>query len=793
MKNYTAFKLFILALLSAALVAVATWYGLNTLGSLVKTVERSAQPDSLRSHIDRMIFRLNDAESNMKSYTLSNNEQYRINYLENIDSLNRDTIRLQILAAQIPTSKAQVETLSKLLVAKQEIHISLMRIRYVDVLVDSAILNTSQPDIFSTLKNKATTKNTFLRRVFSKNKIKSEQLYDSLQRREFALQTLQANMNASPEFTNSKMNELITNELLLIRKDDSVSNAIHNVLMNLQQAADNLNSNEAQSATSTVQAASKRLQWLAIAGSLLLIVLVLAIYRDLIRAAKLRRELDAARKKAEALANAKELFLAEMSHEMRTPLSAIAGMSSLMQNNKSNNQEKYVEAIHHSSNHLLDLLNDLLDEASMHAGKLKLSFSNFSLTTLLKEVDAILNPKAVSENISFSIHNNCNSEFNFHSDPLRIKQILINLAGNAIKYTNTGDVHIIVNCIQQESNNCKLEFVIKDTGKGIPQSRLQNLFERFENDIDQQRESTGLGLYITKQLVDLFKGTILVNSEVNVGSTFNVIIPVAISDEKIRFDKVDASTKKIFNGQNILVLEDDEWNGVIAKEMLTELGANVTLAVNGIEAIHALDNSSFHLAFFDIQLPDISGIDLIQQLRSNPSNPNATIPVYALTADLIRNPIESLINVGFTDGFLKPLSFEKLTSYFQNKIEVVKDNNQKLNYSLDAIERLTNKDPKATEYFISLFMKTSSETLSKIKAAIVNKDFETAAANAHKLIPSYQQFKVEELIPFLQMINEYKSRYPSPQEALELIEFVVTQSNKLFESLQQEITLLTNK
>lgn len=781
-----------LALLSAALVAVATWYGLNTLNSLVKTVERSSQPDELRSHIDAMIFRLNVAESNMKSYTLSNNEQYRINYLENIDSLNNDTIRLQILASQIPTSKPQVETLSKLLIAKQEIHFSLMRIRYVDVLSDSAILKINPTDtIQQNIKQPA--KNNFLRRVFSKNKIKSEQLYDSLQRREFALQTLQANMNASREFTNSKMNELITSELLLIRKDDSVSNAIHNVLTNLQQAADKLNTQEAQSATTTVQAASKRLQWLAIAGSLLLIVLVLAIYRDLIRATKLRRDLDAARKKAEALANAKELFLAEMSHEMRTPLSAIAGISSLMQNNKSNQHEKYVYAIHHTSNHLLDLLNDLLDEASLHAGKLKLSFSNFSLPKLLLEVDSILNPKAAAKNISFTIKNNSNIEFNFHSDPLRIKQILINLAGNAIKYTNAGQVEIIVNCIQQKDDNCKLEFTIKDTGKGIPPSRLQNLFERFENDTDQQRESTGLGLSITKQLVDMFNGTIEVKSEVNVGSTFIVSIPVTISNEKIINEKVGASTSIVFNAKNILVIEDDEWNGVIAKEMLTDLGANVTLVVNGVEAIQTLDNNSYDLAFFDIQLPDISGIDLIQQLRSNPSNQNATIPVYALTADLIRNPIESLINVGFTDGFLKPLSFEKLIIYFQNKNEVISDNNNTMNYSLEAIERLTNKDPKATAYFISLFIKTSTETLLKIKAAIEEKNFEVAAANAHKLIPSYQQFKVEELIPFLQMINEYKARYPSHQEALDLIEIVVSQSNKLFESMQQELTLLANK
>jgi signal transduction histidine kinase/DNA-binding response OmpR family regulator len=792
MKNTTAAKLFVLALLAASLVAAATWFGLNTLDSLVKTVERSSQPDALRSHIDAMIFRLNAAESNMKSYTLSNNEHYRINYLEHIDSLNKDTVRLQLLAAQIPSSKTQVQILSKLLVAKQEIHFSLMRIRYVDVLDDSAILKINPPDTILRINNQPA-KNNFLRRIFSKNKIKSEQLYDSLQNRKLALQALQANMNASREFTNSKINELITNELLLIRRDDSVSNAIHSLLTNLQQAADELNTLEAKAATTTVQAASKRLQWLAIAGSLLLMVLVLAIYRDLVRAAKLRRDLNAARKKAEALAKAKELFLAEMSHEMRTPLSAIAGMSSLMQNNNSNPHEKYVEAIHHTSNHLLDLLNDLLDEASMHAGKLKLSFSNFSLTTILKEVDAILNPKASSKNISCTIQNNCITEFSFHSDPIRIKQILINVAGNAIKYTNFGNVHIIVNCIQQKENNCNLEFTINDTGKGMPQSRLQNLFERFENDIDQQRESTGLGLSITKQLVDMFNGTIDVKSEVNVGSTFIVTIPVIVSNERSNTEKVIASSSNVFNSKNILVLEDDEWNGLIAKEMLTVLGANVTLVVNGVDAIQALDNSSFQIAFFDIQLPDISGIDLIQQLRSNPSNLNSSIPVYALTADLIRNPIEGLINIGFTDAFLKPLSFEKLTNYFQNKNKVITENNHTMNYSLDAIERLTNKDPKAMEYFISLFIKTSTETLSKLQLAIREKNFETAAANAHKLIPSYQQFKVEELIPFLQMINEYKSHYPSHQEALELIEIVLTQSNKLFECMQQELTLLAKK
>jgi response regulator of citrate/malate metabolism len=192
-------------------------------------------------------------------------------------------------------------------------------------------------------------------------------------------------------------------------------------------------------------------------------------------------------------------------------------------------------------------------------------------------------------------------------------------------------------------------------------------------------------------------------------------------------------------------------------------------------------------------LPDISGIDLIQQLRSNPNNPNVSIPVYALTADLIRHPVDSLVNIGFTDAFLKHLSFEKITNYFQNKSEVVTMNSKSMSYNLESIERLTNKDPKAMEYFIALFIKTSSETLAKIKSAIDEKNYENAASNAHKLIPSYQQFKVEELLPFLQIVNEYKSRYPSHQEAVELIEFVVSKSNNLFECMQQELTLLAKK
>ncbi len=364
----------------------------------------------------------------------------------------------------------------------------------------------------------------------------------------------------------------------------------------------------------------------------------------------------------------KSLFLASMSHEIRTPMNSILGFTELMLTAETDESKKEkLEIIHYSGNHLLGLINDILDLSKIEAGKVEMHPIPLNIHKLLNNIYNIMKVKADEKQIEFEV--NCTKLKNIIvlTDEQKLSQILINLISNAIKFTDTGRVKI-----STLYENEILHIDIEDTGIGIPEDKLDSIFEAFEQVYDPakvEKEGTGLGLAITRKLVQLMEGTITVCSSLGKGTTFVVHLPMKISE--IGF--LEGNTKKHkpatptlsphdFTSQmeklHILVVDDNNINQVLMQSVLLNLNLNSNIVSDGQLALEYLESNPCDLIFLDIQMPVMDGLETIARLRTNPNT--SEIYVIALTANAMEGEEAKYISAGFNDCLTKPFRLDVL-------------------------------------------------------------------------------------------------------------------------------------
>jgi signal transduction histidine kinase/CheY-like chemotaxis protein/HPt (histidine-containing phosphotransfer) domain-containing protein len=401
-----------------------------------------------------------------------------------------------------------------------------------------------------------------------------------------------------------------------------------------------------------------------IGGALEVTLLALALADRITLERQEKERLGRERAVAQAATAAKSEFLARMSHEIRTPINAVTGFTDLALRTPDEAQRvDYLRQIRSASRALLTIINDILDMSRVEAGKLALAPQDFKLLPLLDSVREMFALQAADKQVELAVSASPEVPPALRGDPVRLEQVLINLLANALKFTERGRVALGVTLDSATPGEAVLRFEVTDTGIGIGPEERARLFEPFsqaDESITRRYGGTGLGLAICKQLVELMGGTIGVDSERGRGSTFHFTVRLGRVAAPTPDTQPESAALPHFAGARVLVVEDNALNQRLAKELLAALGAHVTVAANGLEAVAAVEGGAFDAVLMDVEMPQLDGLEATRRIRALPSG--GGVPVIAMTAHAQAGSREQCLAAGMTDFISKPVTAHGLAS-----------------------------------------------------------------------------------------------------------------------------------
>ncbi|MCL2304947.1 MAG: ATP-binding protein [Planctomycetaceae bacterium] len=375
---------------------------------------------------------------------------------------------------------------------------------------------------------------------------------------------------------------------------------------------------------------------------------------------------------ATAANKAKSLFLANMSHELRTPLNAVVGLTNLLLKTPMNDRQKdYTEKMRQASTSLLDIINNILDYSDVDAGKMKLYRSVFELGPIIDDLVNSFRQRYSDSSVELRVKQDASIPTSLTGDPLRLKQVLFNLIDNAYKFTEQGSITVSVTVMRRDSNNVLIEFVVEDTGIGMTRRQMESIFAAFsqaDNSATRKYGGTGIGLTITREMVELMGGKITVAGQEGKGTVFTFScpfqVPEGVSDSLPVLPTAQSIPDDTLRGMKVLLVEDNKINAMITTELLKSVGIDVTLAVNGAESLDRLADAvkggrvpAFDLILMDLQMPVMDGYEATKIIKETPEYKD--IPVFALTAHAFAEERDRCLELGMQEHLAKPIDVEK--------------------------------------------------------------------------------------------------------------------------------------
>ena len=477
---------------------------------------------------------------------------------------------------------------------------------------------------------------------------------------------------------------------------------------------------------------------------------------------------------AEAAVKSKQQFLSNMSHEIRTPMNAIIGFTKVVLKTELNEKQKeYLNAIKISGDALIVLINDILDLAKVDAGKMTFDHIPFKLAASISAMLHLFETKIQEKNLTLiKKYDNTIPEF-LVGDAVRLHQIILNLVGNAVKFTSEGSITVGVRMLKEDADKATIEFAITDTGIGIPENKLGNIFDDFQQATSGTSRiygGTGLGLAIVKQLVEPQGGTIHVKSKPGAGSTFSFVLDFKKTKAKTELEAdLGVELEDGIKNVKVLVVEDIALNQLLMKTLLEEFGFEMEIAANGKLAIEKLRNNTYDIILMDLQMPEMNGFEATEHIRNELKS---LIPIIALTADVTTVDVEKCKAVGMNDYISKPIDekvlYTKIIKYLK-KTEKPKNNEMEPKEnaqtqaikctSLDYLKKLTKNNTASINEMIEVYLEETPVLVQAMKTAILKQDWESLRVAAHSILPSFSTMGMApEFETITKTIQEYAIR-----------------------------------
>lgn len=478
-------------------------------------------------------------------------------------------------------------------------------------------------------------------------------------------------------------------------------------------------------------------------------------------------QLDAQKKIAEKAVLARDSFVANMSHEIRTPLNAVIGFTDLLaQTDLDDVQREYIESVQIAGENLLLIVNDILDLSKIESGNLAIDSEPFNLKKTLKHVYDLLKVKRQKE-VEFNLFLDAEMPDVVVGDQGRLNQILVNLIGNSLKFTNEGEVTVSVKKIEETEDNYTLKFSVKDTGIGIQKNKLTTIFERFtqgEESTTRTYGGTGLGLNIVKQLIELQNGEIKVKSELNRGSEFIFIL--SYKKAQVIEAPVKSMSKNDLGHLKILLCEDNVLNQKLAKSVINNFGFDLDIAHNGEEGIELLSQNEYDLVLMDLQMPLKDGYQTTEYIRNEM---NSSIPIIAMTAHSLVGEQERCYKVGMNAYVPKPFKQSVLLKAIKTVMNPDNDISHKRVLNLSFLDEMSCGDPDFRKEMINLFIEKIPAQTAQLEEAFHNTDHDTVKKLAHNMKSSLDIFMLEDLSNCVSIIEEEAKANEFTSETLDKV------------------------
>jgi PAS domain S-box-containing protein len=536
---------------------------------------------------------------------------------------------------------------------------------------------------------------------------------------------------------------------------------------------------------------------------------VIGFAQDISERIQAERELRLAKKVTEDGARAKEVFLANMSHEIRTPMNGVLGIAGLLAKTMLDDQQRhYLKLIQESANNLLLLVNDVLDLEKIVLGKLQFEHVVFSLADRIDLCLQSFNYKAQEKGITLLHDKLLGDEIVVLGDPYRLSQILNNLIGNAIKFTEQGVVVIETRLVKKSENEVRIAFAVRDTGIGITESQLELIFEPFMQAhvaISRTYGGTGLGLSICRNLINMMGGVLKVESEAGKGSCFSFELPFAISSSKLNQSTVTQEINyQSLGNRHVLVAEDVELNQYLVKHILESWGFTVDIANNGREALELLQSNRYDLVLMDIQMPEMDGMEATREIRRLADASKAAIPIIALTANALKGDSEKYIAAGMNDFLPKPFTEQKLFHIIYNNLKngaqapaVTAMNNetntkaasQEKLYDLTMVQTISGGDVSFIKRMVQLFIDTMPPSLNEMQQETRQQNWAQVGKQAHKIKATIDSMGISSLKEDIREIEANGKKGENLDKIPGLVERVVQVVEACMDQLRGDFNL----
>ncbi|MFH1118387.1 MAG: ATP-binding protein [Bacteroidota bacterium] len=841
--------LFVIALIAVILAGILVKKNTEVLKDTYTILSKN-DPETLR--LRDLLANLTEAENNFRVYSITNNQNYLSLYNGLIAkvAISLDSLKQDALDDQVKLSR--LDSVSILLARRQEMidayliyksrregfdfaekTISQIRSGSLDTIPNSlrtstrvvTVFDTIRPDPVMVAEKNDETQGIFkkLKKAFSKKQPEKESVIPGTKGPAILSTTrvitdtslIRPNdsiilKNVKKALSNVRKQDVASysgikaQELMMLQNSSLLISQVLSIFRQLEITQTLLADQRAKIARND---ADNSIFWIGVTGlvSLLLILLfVVLILGSIRRSDKYKRDLIKAHIQTSELAKVKEEFLANMSHEIRTPLNAIIGFSDQLINTPLNRvQMEYLGAVRRSSRHLLETVNDILDLSRLGAGKLQLEKIPFRLRDILDDVIIPFKLSASEKGIEFEAVCNINGNEVLEGDPLRLKQILYNLLSNALKFTERGTVS--VSCGMECSEDiCDAIISVKDTGIGISPEKLNDIFEDFRQAESSQARrfgGSGLGLAISRRLARIQQGDITVESTPGAGSEFIVRIPFPLSDkEPLTHENISFAGIANFEGRRLLVVDDDVFNILLARIIAENAGMMVDIAANGRQAMEILNDSEYDVIMTDVQMPEISGIELVRFIRSHPRPRVSLAPVIAFTAAKVNRYDMDYMEAGFNEVLQKPFKehdfLSTIAAYLIHTIPVPEPGHpdevmaDRL-YDLKHAELFTTGKADQLASIVRSFIHSSQVAVQELWNMCDSHDFKGIKLLAHKLLTGYGHMGVAQALPVLNMLEAIEPENCTPEEVKLMLKKITSINNRLHPMLEAELLRLS--